>query len=155
MNKLYVSDFSNIRAILGKKQQTLMSTPFTFSTTDNQKLQWTVGKSKSQSYNILLNTVYTATGVPNLNNVNFTHNAGSLYHMYWTWPLDTHFILRVYCTSVIVITTNFQNTKIRIYKMTVLLFVLRMCEMWSCTLREEHKFQVSGNKVLKKIFGPK
>lgn len=80
MNRLYVSGFSNIRIILRKKkkQQNLMSTPFTSSTMDSQKLHWAAGKGKSQSYNILLNTVYTTTGVLNLDNVTFTYNAGSL-----------------------------------------------------------------------------
>jgi hypothetical protein len=29
------------------------------------------------------------------------------------------------------------------------------CETWSLTLREEHRLRVSGNRVLRTIFGPK
>jgi hypothetical protein len=28
------------------------------------------------------------------------------------------------------------------------------CEIWSLTLREEHKLRVSENRVLRRIFGP-
>ena len=35
------------------------------------------------------------------------------------------------------------------------LFVLYGCETWSVTLREEHKQQVFGNEVVRKIFVPK
>jgi hypothetical protein len=33
--------------------------------------------------------------------------------------------------------------------------VLYGCETWSLTLREEHKLRVFGNRVLRRIFGPK
>jgi hypothetical protein len=33
--------------------------------------------------------------------------------------------------------------------------VLYGCETWSLTLREEHRLRVFGNRVLRKIFGPK
>jgi len=29
------------------------------------------------------------------------------------------------------------------------------CESWSLTLREEHRLRVFGNRVLRRIFGPK
>jgi hypothetical protein len=29
------------------------------------------------------------------------------------------------------------------------------CETWSLTLREEHRWRVSENRVLRRIFGPK
>jgi hypothetical protein len=29
------------------------------------------------------------------------------------------------------------------------------CETWSLTVREEHKLRVFGNRVLRRIFGPK
>jgi hypothetical protein len=29
------------------------------------------------------------------------------------------------------------------------------CETWSLTLREEHRLRVYGNKVLRRIFGPR
>jgi hypothetical protein len=33
--------------------------------------------------------------------------------------------------------------------------VLYGCGTWSLTLREEHRLKVFGNKVLRRIFGPK
>jgi hypothetical protein len=33
--------------------------------------------------------------------------------------------------------------------------VLYGCEIWSLTLREEHRLRVFKNRVLRKIFGPK
>jgi len=35
------------------------------------------------------------------------------------------------------------------------LSVLYRCETWSVTLREEHRINVTENRVLRKIFGPK
>jgi hypothetical protein len=43
----------------------------------------------------------------------------------------------------------------RIYKTIILLVVLYGCEIWSLTLREEHRLRVFENKVLRRIFGPK
>jgi hypothetical protein len=43
----------------------------------------------------------------------------------------------------------------RIYKTTILPVILYGCEIWSLTLREEHRLRVFGNKVLRRIFGPK
>jgi hypothetical protein len=48
-----------------------------------------------------------------------------------------------------------KNIKIRIYKTTVLHVVLCGCDAWSLTSEEEHKFTVFGNRVLRRIFGPK
>ena len=48
-----------------------------------------------------------------------------------------------------------KNIKIKIYTTVILPVVLYGCGTWSPTLREEHRFRVSENKVLKKIFGPK
>jgi hypothetical protein len=39
--------------------------------------------------------------------------------------------------------------------MTALTVVLYVCETWSLTLKEEHRFRVSENRVLRRIFGPK
>jgi hypothetical protein len=40
--------------------------------------------------------------------------------------------------------------------MTIILpVVLYGCETWSLTLREEHRFRVFENRVLRRIFGPK
>ena len=33
--------------------------------------------------------------------------------------------------------------------------MLHDCEVWSLTLREEHKLRVLGNRILRRIFGPK
>jgi hypothetical protein len=48
-----------------------------------------------------------------------------------------------------------KNVKVRIYKTIMLPVVLYGCHSWSLTLKEEHRLQVFGNRVLKKIFGPK
>ncbi|KAJ4427876.1 hypothetical protein ANN_23882 [Periplaneta americana] len=47
------------------------------------------------------------------------------------------------------------NLKVRIYKTVILPVVLYGCETWTLTLREEHRFRVFENKVLRKIFGAK
>jgi hypothetical protein len=39
--------------------------------------------------------------------------------------------------------------------LTTLLLVLYGCESWSPTLREEHRLRAFGNRVLRRIFGPK
>jgi hypothetical protein len=40
--------------------------------------------------------------------------------------------------------------------MTIILsLVLYGCEIWSLTLREEHRLRVFENRVLRRIFGPK
>jgi hypothetical protein len=41
------------------------------------------------------------------------------------------------------------------YKNYNLLVVLHWYETWSLTLREEYRLRVFGNRVLKRIFGPK
>jgi hypothetical protein len=48
-----------------------------------------------------------------------------------------------------------RNEKIEIYKTIILPVVLYGCETWSLTLREEHRLRVFGNRVLRRIFGPK
>jgi hypothetical protein len=48
-----------------------------------------------------------------------------------------------------------KNLKIRIHKTLILPVVLYGCETWSLTLREEHRLGVFGNRVLRRIFGPK
>jgi hypothetical protein len=45
--------------------------------------------------------------------------------------------------------------KIRIYKTTIFPVVLYGCEIGFLTLREEHRFWVTENRVLRRIFGPK
>jgi hypothetical protein len=44
-----------------------------------------------------------------------------------------------------------KNVRIKIYR-TVSLFG---CETWSLTLKEEHRLWMFGNRVLRRIFGPK
>jgi hypothetical protein len=48
-----------------------------------------------------------------------------------------------------------KNVKTRIYKAITLPVVLYGCETWSLTLRNEHRPRVFGNRVLRRIFGPK
>jgi hypothetical protein len=48
-----------------------------------------------------------------------------------------------------------KNVQITIYKTIILPVVLYGCEVWSLTLREEHRLGVFENRVLRKIFGPK
>jgi hypothetical protein len=48
-----------------------------------------------------------------------------------------------------------RNLKIKIYRTIILPVVLYGCETWSLTLREELRLRVSGNRVLRRIFGPK
>jgi hypothetical protein len=44
---------------------------------------------------------------------------------------------------------------VKIYKTIILPVVLYGCEIWSLTLREEHRLRVFEKRVLKRIFGPK
>jgi hypothetical protein len=48
-----------------------------------------------------------------------------------------------------------KNTKIKTYRTVILPVVLYGCEVWSLTLREEHRLRVFENRVLRGIFGPK
>jgi hypothetical protein len=41
------------------------------------------------------------------------------------------------------------------YKMIILPMVVYGCEIWSLTLRVENKLRVFGNRVLRRVFGPK
>jgi hypothetical protein len=47
------------------------------------------------------------------------------------------------------------NESLRISKTIILPVVLYGCETWSLTLREEQRLRVFGNRVLRRIFGPK
>jgi hypothetical protein len=49
----------------------------------------------------------------------------------------------------------FKNSKIKIYRTIILSVVLYGCEIWSLTLREEHRLRVLENKVLRRVFGRK
>jgi hypothetical protein len=42
-----------------------------------------------------------------------------------------------------------------IYRTIIFPVVLYGCEAWSLTLREERRLKVSGNRVLRRVFGPK
>jgi hypothetical protein len=48
-----------------------------------------------------------------------------------------------------------KNLKIKIYRTIILPVVFYGCETWSLTLREERRLRVFGNKVLRRVFGPK
>ena len=48
-----------------------------------------------------------------------------------------------------------KNLKIKIYRTIILPVVLNGCETWSLTLREERRFRVFENRVLRRVFGPK
>ena len=47
------------------------------------------------------------------------------------------------------------NLKIKICRIIILPVVLYGCETWSLTLREELRLRVFGNRVLRRVFGPK
>jgi len=47
------------------------------------------------------------------------------------------------------------NSEIKIYKTVLLSFVLYGCAPSSLSLTEEHRFRVSENRVLRRVFGPK
>jgi hypothetical protein len=49
----------------------------------------------------------------------------------------------------------FKNIKIKIQRTATLPVVLYGCETLSFTLREEHRLRMFGNRVLRKIIGPK
>jgi hypothetical protein len=44
---------------------------------------------------------------------------------------------------------------ISFYTAIILPVVLYGCEIWSVTLKEEHRLRVFENRVLRRIFGPK
>jgi hypothetical protein len=48
-----------------------------------------------------------------------------------------------------------KNLKIKIYRDIILPAFLYGCETWSLTFREEHRLKVFGNRVLRRIFGPR
>jgi hypothetical protein len=48
-----------------------------------------------------------------------------------------------------------RNLKVKIYKTIILPVVLYGSETWSLTLVEEHRLRAFGNRVLRRIFGPK
>jgi hypothetical protein len=43
----------------------------------------------------------------------------------------------------------------KISRTIILPVVLYGCEIWSLTLREEHRLRVFENRVIRRIFGPK
>jgi hypothetical protein len=50
---------------------------------------------------------------------------------------------------------HYTDTKIKIYKTVILSITFNGREIWSITLREEHRLVVFENWVLRRIFGPK
>jgi hypothetical protein len=48
-----------------------------------------------------------------------------------------------------------KDLKIKIFSTIISRLVSYGCETWSLTLREERRLKVLGNRVLRRIFGPK
>ena len=48
-----------------------------------------------------------------------------------------------------------KDINIKTYRNIIVPVALYGCETWSVMLREEHRLRVSGNKVLREIFGAK
>jgi hypothetical protein len=48
-----------------------------------------------------------------------------------------------------------RNVKVKIYKTIILPVVLCGCAIWCHTFSEENRLRVFGNRVLRRIFGPK
>jgi hypothetical protein len=48
-----------------------------------------------------------------------------------------------------------KNAKIKIHKTVILSVITDGCEIWSLTLRDEHRLRVFENRVLRRIFQPK
>jgi hypothetical protein len=48
-----------------------------------------------------------------------------------------------------------KNLKFKIYRTIIMPVVLYGCETWSLTLREERRLTVFGNRVWRRVFGPK
>jgi len=47
------------------------------------------------------------------------------------------------------------NIEIKVYRTIILPVILYGCETWALTLWEERRLKVFGNRVLRRIFGPK
>jgi hypothetical protein len=47
-----------------------------------------------------------------------------------------------------------ENVKVKIYETVILPAVFYGRETWPLTFREEHRFVMSGNILLRRIFGP-
>ena len=60
-----------------------------------------------------------------------------------------HLVQNIYSSSLL-----YKNLKFKIYRTIILPIVLYECEIWSLTLREEHRLTVFENCVLRRIFGP-
>jgi len=48
-----------------------------------------------------------------------------------------------------------KKLEIKIYRTIILPVVLYGCETWSLTLRDERRFRLFQNRVLRRVFGPK
>jgi hypothetical protein len=48
-----------------------------------------------------------------------------------------------------------KHLKIKIHRTIILPLILYECETWSLTLREERRWSVYENRLLRRIFGPK
>jgi hypothetical protein len=47
------------------------------------------------------------------------------------------------------------NIEIKMYRTMILFVVLDGCETWPCALKQEHKWRVSENEMVRRIFGSK
>ena len=72
-------------------------------------------------------------------------------------PLDSQYYSRIKLHNIIVQSSRLfsKKLKVRTYTTIILPVVLYGCEIWSLTLREEHRLRVFENEVLRKIFGAK
>jgi hypothetical protein len=62
--------------------------------------------------------------------------------------------LSPFCSEY-VFPSEIKKVKIKLHKTVILPDVVHRCETWSLTLREEHRLNVSDNRVLRRIFGSK
>jgi len=59
-----------------------------------------------------------------------------------------HLVQNVLCCGLV-----YKNINIKIYRTAVMFVVLYGCETWSLTLREECRWGVFENRVLRRVFG--
>jgi hypothetical protein len=60
-----------------------------------------------------------------------------------------------FCSETFVFPPAVWEHKVKIYKAIILPVILYGYEIWSLTLREEHRLRVFENRLLRKITGPK